>query len=76
MSDERACLVRTAGGECGRPVYARGICRLCYESCRRQIATGRRSWEDLVNIGMALPARPRIRNPVTVALREIDEGGR
>jgi len=59
-------------GECGREIYARGICRSCYESARRQIAAGRRSWDGLVEIGMALPARQLIRNPLTLALQKLD----
>ena len=64
------CLV----GDCGRSIYARGMCRSCYESARRQIAAGRRTWDDLVRIGMALPARPLVRNPLTIALQQLDEG--
>tara|TARA_Y100000593_G_scaffold85641_1_gene162980 strand:- start:59 stop:214 length:156 start_codon:yes stop_codon:yes gene_type:complete len=50
------------------------MCRSCYESARRQIAAGRRTWDDLVAIGMALPARPLVRNPLTIALQQLDEG--
>ena len=58
---------------CPRPIYARGICRQCYESARRQIAAGRRSWDDLERLGVVLPARPLVRNPLTIALQAIDD---
>jgi len=71
MSDQaEICLV----DQCAGPSYARGLCRCCYESARRQIASGKRSWPELVEIGLAKDARPYIRNPFMLALQQIDGG--
>lgn len=70
MSEQSSgCLV----AECGRLTYARGMCRSCYESARRQVCLGNRTWDELVGMGLALAARRLVRNPLTIALQQLEE---
>jgi hypothetical protein len=38
---------------CEKQVYARGLCPSCYHSCRRFVALGRTTWEELEEAGLA-----------------------
>ena len=66
---KNGCLVE----ECRREPYARGMCRSCYESARRQIVAGNRSWEELVEMGLARTAQRVVRNPLTLALQRAEQ---
>ena len=51
-------------GDCGNIVYARGLCRACYQSARYHIQRGTTTWAKLEALGLAAPhayARPLAR---------------
>jgi len=42
--------------QCGRAkVYARGLCRTCYQQANFLIHSGESSWKEMEQLGLALP---------------------
>lgn len=48
---------------CGRPYHSRGLCDTCRTSARRAVNRGETTWEELVELGLALPHVPWWNNP-------------
>jgi len=60
---------------CDRPTYSRQLCRGCYCAAQRRIKAGRHTWAELVTWGLAGETKPRIHNPMSVALEQKTGGG-
>ena len=60
---------------CDRPTYSRQLCRGCYCAAQRRIKAGRHTWAELVKWGLAGETKPRIHNPMSVALEQKAGGG-
>ena len=60
---------------CDRPTYSRRLCRGCYCAAQRRIKAGRHTWAELVKWGLAGETKPRIHNPMSVALEQKAGGG-
>ena len=58
---------------CDRQIYARRLCRSCYESARRLVAAGDVTWSGLIEKGLAAKTRGPRWNPLTVALERLDK---
>lgn len=51
------CLVEN----CGRKVYARGLCGACIAKARRMVREGQSSWNEIERLGLIQPAAYRAR---------------
>ena len=60
---------------CDRTTYSRRLCRGCYCAAQRRIKAGRYTWAELVKWGLAGDTKPRIHNPMSVALEKKAGGG-
>ena len=50
---EKICLIE----KCGKKIYARGVCRKHHSLISKSVTKGRRTWEEFVKFGMALPSK-------------------
>ena len=46
------CLVPT----CGNKVKHRGLCGACYQTAYRNVCSGATTWDELIALGLSLPA--------------------
>lgn len=47
-------------------LFARGLCRVCYQTARTYVVRGDITWDELERTGRALPARRRTSRGKTV----------
>lgn len=47
----KTCIIRG----CQRKRTSRGLCQKCYVAIRAQVKAGKRTWEELEELGFALP---------------------
>lgn len=53
---------------CDREIEARGLCHSCYQVALRKVKEGVVSWENLVDMGLALKTEATKRSPFSKAL--------
>lgn len=59
---------------CDRPAHCRGLCAVCYELARREVAAGQSTWEDLEKKGYVKPPASRVTNPLAKKLQRMTRG--
>ena len=59
-------------GECGDPVYSRGLGLGCYRALARLVRAERTTWEELIAAGQAKEAIPQNERRRTPARRRAD----
>lgn len=62
----RRCKTR----RCQEPVFVRGVCRRCYRTYARLVASGQTDWPTLIERGLAEPAYQRRKTPAMRAYEE------
>lgn len=64
MSETKKCLL------CDNEPHVRGLCKRCYGSARQKVTSGLTTWDQLVEMGLVLPAQNKPVNPFTAALNK------